>query len=100
MKHPFLLGAFLLPIFAHAQINTTPDTTKINQSKDVAGSISSTVKGKTSNASRLNETQIDQFQAKTICKPMMGRHPLMGKLSVKDHRNSCASWCNRQLMVI
>lgn len=100
MKHPFLLGAFLLPIFAHAQINTTPDTTKINQSKDVAGSISSTVKGKTSNASRLNETQIRPISGENNMQTYDGKTSFNGKAVCKDHRNSCASWCNRQLMVI
>ncbi|EGJ7693505.1 conjugal transfer protein TraN [Escherichia coli] len=83
MKHPFLLGAFLLPIFAHAQINTTPDTTKINQSKDVAGSISSTVKGKTSNASRLNETQIRPISGENNMQTYDGKTSFNGKAVCK-----------------
>lgn len=53
------LGALLLPVFfAHAQIQVAADSKKIAESKSLADSISSSVKGKTNSASALNESQI------------------------------------------
>ncbi|HAS1115386.1 TPA: conjugal transfer protein TraN [Enterobacter cloacae] len=78
------LGAFMLPVsFAHAQIQATPDTTKITASKDIAGSISSTVKGKTSNASRLNESQIRPISGENNMKTYDGKTAFDGKAVCK-----------------
>ncbi|ECN1823299.1 conjugal transfer protein TraN [Salmonella enterica subsp. enterica serovar Enteritidis] len=78
------LGAFMLPVsFAHAQIQATPDTAKITASKDIAGSISSTVKGKTSNASRLNESQIRPVSGENNMKTYDGKTAFDGKAVCK-----------------
>ncbi|EAB2651737.1 conjugal transfer protein TraN [Salmonella enterica] len=78
------LGAFMLPVsFAHAQIQATPDTAKITASKDIAGSISSTVKGKTSNASRLNESQIRPVSGENNMKTYDGKTTFDGKAVCK-----------------
>ncbi|EAN5421464.1 conjugal transfer protein TraN [Enterobacter ludwigii] len=78
------LGAFMLPVsFAHAQIQATPDTAKITASKDIAGSISSTVKGKTSNASRLNESQIRPVSGENNMKTYDGNTAFNGKAVCK-----------------
>ncbi|EGE9945975.1 conjugal transfer protein TraN [Salmonella enterica] len=78
------LGAFMLPVsFAHAQIQATPDTAKITASKDIAGSISSTVKGKTSNASRLNESQIRPVSGENTMKTYDGKTAFDGKAVCK-----------------
>lgn len=78
------LGAFMLPVsFAHAQIQATPDTAKITASKDIAGSISSTVKGKTSNASRLNESQIRPVSGENNMKTYDGKTAFNGKAVCK-----------------
>ncbi|EJE9489006.1 conjugal transfer protein TraN [Salmonella enterica] len=78
------LGAFMLPVsFAHAQIQATPDTAKITASKDIAGSISSTVKGKTSNASRLNESQIRPVSGENNMRTYDGKTAFDGKAVCK-----------------
>lgn len=78
------LGAFMLPVsFAHAQIQETPDTAKITASKDIAGSISSTVKGKTSNASRLNESQIRPVSGENNMRTYDGKTAFDGKAVCK-----------------
>ncbi|ELU5848438.1 conjugal transfer protein TraN [Salmonella enterica] len=78
------LGAFMLPVsFAHAQIQANPDTAKITASKDIAGSISSTVKGKTSNASRLNESQIRPVSGENNMKTYDGKTAFDGKAVCK-----------------
>ncbi|MDA4736898.1 MULTISPECIES: conjugal transfer protein TraN [Enterobacter cloacae complex] len=78
------LGAFMLPVsFAHAQIQATPDTAKITASKDIAGSITSTVKGKTSNASRLNESQIRPVSGENNMKTYDGKTAFDGKAVCK-----------------
>ncbi|EJE3725245.1 conjugal transfer protein TraN [Salmonella enterica] len=78
------LGAFMLPVsFAHAQIQATPDTAKITASKDIAGSISSTVKGKTSNASRLNESQIRPVSGENNMRTYDGQTAFNGKAVCK-----------------
>lgn len=78
------LGAFMLPVsFAHAQIQATPDTAKITASKDIADSISSTVKGKTSNASRLNESQIRPVSGENNMKTYDGKTAFDGKAVCK-----------------
>ncbi|EIR1186382.1 conjugal transfer protein TraN [Salmonella enterica] len=78
------LGAFMLPVsFAHAQIQATPDTAKITASKDIAGSISSTVKGKTSNASRLNESQIRPVSGENNMRTYDGQTSFNGKAVCK-----------------
>ncbi len=73
----------MLPLFAHAQISATPDPKKINESKDVAGAISSTVKGKTSNASRLNESQIRPVSGDNNMKTYDGKTTFNGKAVCK-----------------
>ncbi|EIM6275718.1 conjugal transfer protein TraN [Salmonella enterica] len=86
MKNVILLalGAFMLPVsFAHAQIQATPDTAKITASKDIAGSISSTVKGKTSNASRLNESQIRPVSGENNMRTYDGQTAFNGKAVCK-----------------
>lgn len=77
------LGAFLLPYFAHAQISATPDPSKMTQSKDAAGSISSTVKGQTGTASRLNESQIRPVSGDNIMKTYDGQTSFNGKAVCK-----------------
>lgn len=78
------LGAFMLPVsFAHAQIQATPDTAKITASKDIASSISSTVKGKTSNASRLNESQIRPVSGENNMRTYDGQTAFNGKAVCK-----------------
>ncbi|MDT0641048.1 conjugal transfer protein TraN [Citrobacter werkmanii] len=77
------LGAFLLPYFAHAQISATPDPSKMTQSKDAAGSISSTVKGQTGTASRLNESQIRPVSGDNIMKTYDGKTSFNGKAVCK-----------------
>ncbi|ECP0806457.1 conjugal transfer protein TraN [Salmonella enterica] len=86
MKNVILLalGAFMLPVsFAHAQIQATPDTAKITASKDIAGSISSTVKGKTSSASRLNESQIRPVSGENNMRTYDGQTAFNGKAVCK-----------------
>ncbi|EOR7867385.1 conjugal transfer protein TraN [Escherichia coli] len=78
-----LLGAFMLPLFAHAQIHATPDPKKINTSKDAAGAISSTVKGKTSTASRLNESQIRPVSGENTMQTYDGQTAFNGKAVCK-----------------
>lgn len=79
-----LLGALMLPVsFAHAQIKATPDTGKISLSKDAAGSISSTIKGKTNNASRLNDSQIRPVSGEATMKTYDGKTSFNGKAVCK-----------------
>lgn len=77
------LGAFLLPYFAHAQISATPDPSKMTQSKDAAGSVSSTVKGQTGTASKLNESQIRPVSGDNIMKTYDGQTSFNGKAVCK-----------------
>ncbi|WP_303745460.1 conjugal transfer protein TraN [Enterobacter hormaechei] len=79
-----ILGAAMLPVFfAHAQTSVTPDTKKIAQGKDIAGSISSTVKGQTNNASKLNESQIRPVSGDQLMKTYDGKTSFNGKAVCK-----------------
>lgn len=74
----------MLPVFfAHAQTSVTPDTKKIAQGKDIAGSISSTVKGQTNNASKLNESQIRPVSGDQLMKTYDGKTSFNGKAVCK-----------------
>jgi hypothetical protein len=80
----FVLGAFLLPVsFAHAQIQATPDASKISASKNAANAISSSVKGKTSTASRLNESQIRPVSGENNMRTYDGNTAFSGKAVCK-----------------
>ncbi|WLZ52004.1 conjugal transfer protein TraN (plasmid) [Enterobacter hormaechei] len=79
-----ILGAAMLPVFfAHAQTSVTPDTKKIGQGKDIAGSISATVKGQTNNASKLNESQIRPVSGDQLMKTYDGKTSFNGKAVCK-----------------
>ncbi|EJY8337670.1 conjugal transfer protein TraN, partial [Cronobacter sakazakii] len=83
-KKVLILGALLLPVFfAHAQSKATPDTGKITHSKDLANSISSSVKGQTNTASKLNQTQIRPVSGDEKMKTYDGKTSFNGRAVCK-----------------
>lgn len=79
-----IIAGFLLEVsFAHAQTQATPDASKISASKNAASSISSTVNGKTSNSSRLNESQIRPVSGEDNMRTYDGKTAFNGKAVCK-----------------
>ncbi|MCL6336311.1 conjugal transfer protein TraN [Pectobacterium carotovorum subsp. carotovorum] len=81
---PLITWAALLPLFfAHAQTSAKTDSAKIEQGKNIASSISSTVRGQTNSASNLNETQIRPVSGDQKMKTYDGETSFNGKAVCK-----------------
>lgn len=82
--HCFYFGLLLLTLnFAHAQKTFRPDESKISSSKGVADSISSTVKDKTSNSNKLNDSQIRPVSGDTTMRTFDNSKSFNGKAVCK-----------------